>query len=574
MDYSIGVKIHNRFTVVLTDAKTGEVKQTAKAENIVCNTFLPYCIMSEMIRLDSYYNQSGMRSIVLGTGTGTPSVTDRFLFNQLIAYSGIPVSPGWTRKRLDENTCSYTVTVTADENTANGNLTEIGLGESHTYNESSTGWGTSSCGIYTHALFTDSEGNPITITKTNSDRLSITAIIYGTVITNNTDVYVCINSRTKNSSIIACDPRIPYVTGDDLYTTFDSSIIQSLTKAFQYEYVYCYPMTLPVYSAKSLLSLSTSYSKNVSTRTVRNETTTRVLANQSNFKNPTTTMIRSFRCNGVFTYLPNANIYPGRQFTLTTTADGQSTGFNFKIPELRTTDVEVYINDVLQSADTYTFSGLDYTHVQGWKSFDSLYLSSFDLTAVKNDESGSTGLQYYLAHPVFNGIYDYYSRTTSNSEVGIFIYDFKTEYTVSAVGKYLPTGVYTEAATRFVPRLYYSNDKENWTQVTGLWNAVSNYLAAANISTPNGYLSVTPISARYWKVENPVIRTKNVRSDSIAELACSLVFGDPKPQLQFNTAPPEGATITVKAYCDYPIKNSNWIVEPGMTFDLTIAMAD
>ena len=34
MDVNFGVKLHNRFDAVVTDAKTGEVKQVAKAENV------------------------------------------------------------------------------------------------------------------------------------------------------------------------------------------------------------------------------------------------------------------------------------------------------------------------------------------------------------------------------------------------------------------------------------------------------------------------------------------------------------------------------------------------------------
>lgn len=574
MQINIGVTIHNRFDLVLTDAKTGEVKQTAKAENLVCDTFIPYCAMGVMITSQYNRNQSGMRSIVLGTGTGTPSVTDTRMFNQIASYVGIPYYPGWTRTRLDAHTSSFTATVTADENTANGNLTEIGLGEAHSYDYETYGWETYTVGIYTHALFTDSEGNPITITKTNADRLTITATIYGTVTTNSAgnSLYVLTNYRNVNSSKISCDPRIDYVQGDGVYNTFTNSILGNINGSVNSS-VNAYPFTLPTYGARSIIGLgSTTVTKNTSTNTVRGTTTARILADDGNFKYPTTTMIRSFTCNAIMICLPNASVYPSKQLTIDKIADGVTTDFNFGIPELNTNNVEVYINDVLQASNTYTFNGRDYTHIQGWKSYDTLYLDSFDYSSIYYS-SGSYSNYHKLAFPVFIGPTDNYSRSVSATEKGIFIYDFKTNYTVSAIGKYLPTGVYTYGTpTKFVPKIYYSNDKETWTEITGLWDSVDTYINADNIGSSNPYKQITPVSARYWKVENPVIRIySNESSAERYQLCCSIAFDDPKPQLHFNTAPPAESTVRIKAYCDYPIKNSNWIVEPGMTFDLTIA---
>lgn len=578
MSANIRLDIHNRFDLVLTDATTGAIKQTAKAENLVCDTFLPYCAMGDIIVSSYNRNQPGMRSIVLGTGTGTPSVTDRVLFNMLVAYYGIPTSPGWTQKRLNENTYSFTATVTADENTANGLLTEIGLGESHAYSSTDYGWSTSSStGIYTHALFTDSEGNPITIKKTNADRLTITATIYGTVVPNNTNnsVYAFINSRNITSSKIACDPRIPYVDGDGVYTsTFTNSILGSLPNSMT-QNIYGYPVSLPIYSVASCLSLGQSTSsKDVSTYTARATTTSRILANQQNYTYPTTVMVKSFSCDGIKVILPNASVYPPKQLTLSRIADGETTDFNFGVPELMVNDVEVYIDNVRQNSNTYTFNGRDYTHIQGWKSYDSLYLDNFDYTAIRYTSSVGNNDDKLLLPLPFNIGY-YYSNIPTASEVGVFMYDFKSNYTVSAVGKYIPAGVSSSNPAVAVPKLYYSNDKVSWTEVTGLWESVSAYINAPQISDENPYIQISPISARYWKVENPAIKSR-IYGDSSGnpvtrELSCSIAFDNPKPQLKFNTPPPANSTITIKAYCEYPIKNSNWIVEPGMTFDLTIA---
>lgn len=576
MQSNMGISIHNKFELTLTDAKTGELKQTAYAENIVCNTFLNYCVMGRSIApTPSGYRSihPGMEALVLGTGTGTPAVTDAYMFQIITAYMGLRANSKWARTRINENTYSYTATVVADENTANGDLTEIGLGESCYYD--SAGWSDYNVGIYTHALFTDSEGNPIVISKKSTDRLTITATIYGTVTPSNNgnSVYIPTNARSAESSKIACDPRIPYVPGDSVFTsTVDNSILGSWGNiSSNYTSASVYPDTLRVLNSRMAFSISATITQDNTTHTARATTDTRILADQSNMRYPSTIMIRSLRCNGVSVSLPNAVVYPPKQLTIERVADGIQTDFNLGIPELNPNNVEVYIGNELQPTNSYTFNGKDYTHIQAWSSFDTLYLDSFDYTSI-NYTSGSTTYFHHLMFPVYNGPVDSYSRTTTANEKGIFIYDFKSNYTVSAVGKYLPTGIYGVDNTRFVPKLYYSNDKENWTEVNGLWDSVSTYASAPNITAANPYIQINPISARYWKVVNPVIRCyDSVRDANDSQLCCSIAFDDPKPQLHFNNPPSAESTITIKAYCDYPIKNSNWIVEPGMTFDVTIS---
>lgn len=572
MDIIVGVKIHNRFDAILTDAKTGTVKQVAKAENIVCDTFLNNCEMDVYVIYHNY-TLYGMQSIVLGTGTGTPKTTDTVLFSQLCHYYGIPYSPGWTRTRIDATKCSFTASITADENTANGNLTEIGLGESARRYSDAAGWDFTQVGIYTHALFTDSEGNPIVIKKTNADKLTITATIYSDVMVDNqgNSAYILTNYRNIYSSVVACDPRIPYVTGDGLYGSYNASVLGSLSGALG-STISFYPMTLPIYNAIKVGGQNTEISKDVNTHTWRATSKDRVLADRINYVYPPTYEIKSLMCGSIQVHLPNEAVYPAKQLTLSAIADGTTADFNFGIPQLNTEDVNVYIDDVLQNKSTYTFNGVDYTHIQGWKSFDSLYLDSFDLTAV-NWYPGDYNNYYRTAWPVFNGSTDYSNREVAASEIGIYVYDFKSDYTVTAVGKYLPTGIITYGTpTKFVPRLYYSSDKENWTQVTGLWDSVSAYQNSNNISTVGGYISIEPISARYWKVENPIVRIGSSEiSNERKQLCCSIAFDDPKPQLRFNFVPSAGATIKITAYCPYPIKNANWIIESGMTFDVTIA---
>lgn len=142
---NFGIKLHNRFDILLTDGVTGEVKQTAKAENVVCDTYWEHL----------FSNRSNINYVQVGTGTGTPNRTDTRLFRYL-SYKSVNL----TVSNIDKNNWKATQTITLSENEWVGSLTEIGLSSTTgTYSDSY---------IFTHAMFTDSEGHPITIRKTNA----------------------------------------------------------------------------------------------------------------------------------------------------------------------------------------------------------------------------------------------------------------------------------------------------------------------------------------------------------------------------------------------------------------------
>ena len=155
------VKLHNHYEVDVI-GPDGIVKQHAVADNIVLNNF--WTMLSR-----SAYSVYG---IAMGTGTGTPAATDTALFNQKFIYDG-----GISKLAASEAfpTCAYTYKTTVPASASYvGELTEIGI--RGRYNPSS--WTSI---LWTHALLKDTEGNPITITKTDIDVLTVTLTIYLTL---------------------------------------------------------------------------------------------------------------------------------------------------------------------------------------------------------------------------------------------------------------------------------------------------------------------------------------------------------------------------------------------------------
>lgn len=148
------VNLHNRFDVEVRDAVTGELKQEAKAFNMVLDA-----MWTRLCGGSSYFDY-----IQFGTGTGSLAPTRTGLFTYLnykaavndTLVKAIPNS-SWKRK-----------IVLNPEEFVGAVLTEVGI----SYSSGST--------LVTHAMLEDAEGNPISITKTATDIITIYATVFVT----------------------------------------------------------------------------------------------------------------------------------------------------------------------------------------------------------------------------------------------------------------------------------------------------------------------------------------------------------------------------------------------------------
>ena len=146
------VRLHNRFDIEVRDAKTGELKQQAQAENIILTG-----LWALLIGGSSFFT-----NIAYGTGTGTLSAARTTLFNHLgykAAGNGVLVdnlkTDGWA---------SYRQSIVLSETEHVGAvLSEVGIG---------------SATIYTHAMLKDMNNNAVTIEKTALNIITIYATVY------------------------------------------------------------------------------------------------------------------------------------------------------------------------------------------------------------------------------------------------------------------------------------------------------------------------------------------------------------------------------------------------------------
>ena len=156
MEIKQNVNIHNRFDVHVDNIETGEHRE-----------FVGYNIILDQMWTRLCTGNSYFSHIHFGTGTGTPTPDRTSLFSHLGTKSAsteetikaFPVS-SWKRK-----------IVLNPEEYVGRTITEVGIA-----------YGSSASNLVTHAMLKDSEGNPISITKTSTDVVTIYATVFITLV--------------------------------------------------------------------------------------------------------------------------------------------------------------------------------------------------------------------------------------------------------------------------------------------------------------------------------------------------------------------------------------------------------
>lgn len=172
VDAKLNASIHNRFDIEVIDAKTGEIKQRAQAENVICNQ-----LWTRLFTPATYY----FNYIHYGTGAGTPSASDTSLFTFLNAISIESTFPSVQNVDWENSVFSRRRQIQLSESTSVGAvITEVGIGYSN-----------AASSLCTHAMLKDMNGNQISIEKTSTDIINIyaTIFIHGPVYTDGVSWY-------------------------------------------------------------------------------------------------------------------------------------------------------------------------------------------------------------------------------------------------------------------------------------------------------------------------------------------------------------------------------------------------
>ena len=514
MKLDVKSTIHNHFDIELID-KNDNVKQTAHAYNVVTNYFYT--------RHNAGYG-TRLTNICLGTGTGTPSVTDTRLFTELYSCrDGGSVS---MLNRIDDLNYSFTVSYTFSENEAIGLITEIGIGDwwnNHWTDNIQFGE------LCTHAMITDAEGHVISVDKTNRDRLHVTATLYISINLPNyyKQLPFCTGglvwSRNQENTVTEIDwndnPNfwINWLCGIGNVTGIaDRGIRFGLAEGQPIEYRRYNEVGYGLASAE----ITNGF------RLAINGT-----PDSGDFPSDHTFQLKELKTPFGLISLGDATIFPQLPLELTLPADGTQTGFNFGIPSLLT-PTAVYINDVLQSPSSYTWNGIDYTFLNTeWESTNARYLKRVTGSCVRGN---------------FFGIAVCYNGATigvNSSDLGA-IFDFGEVITLRKV--------FANNASSYADHsVEVSTDGNTWTTYTVTTDKLNRILDID-----------PPIAARYVRY--------TVLNDETTLPWMMLCKGT--PQLEFNTAPIAGSIIKIETASKYPIKNANWKIDQ-FVMDVTISRA-
>lgn len=498
---SIDAKVHNHFDFVVQNAKTGEVKQTARAYNVVTDKFFEYVIM----------NHNSLYYIALGTGSGEPAVTDTRLFAQIIKKQATEIETvkayptSYTKKKI---VLEPTECVGAD-------ITEVGF------------WGyyyqfSAHSDLMSHAMLKDAEGNPIVVHKTAEDIITVYATFYVTIGTETGGEYVLpspnnnaiLSAIFNNSSIYAAmtlgmSPNVP--TADNLANT---NVLGSGYKN--------------VFRSADVDNLQWVFGL---TRWNYNEGNNHVVS-----------------CIGAPTLavwpLPNPNVMANIELTNIQigNGDGVTTEFTCPIP------IVVEGSEVLRVDGVLMKPGEDYEfdYFNNSAKYIELYASSDPYTY---DVSGGNGRQN-------NSNYSQFYRfgawcNTAYSEIidaaHPLVFDFRKSIPVNQLN--MDSGaVHMMSGSTAIMSLEYSNDGEQWTEFCNTGTAQN----VRNVSV--NYHSDTTINARYWRI--------CTTAGSIVGLTrCGFRWGYVSPGIRFKTPPAEGAAITMNCEIDRPLKNENWMLD-------------
>jgi hypothetical protein len=507
------LKIHNRFDVSVVDAETGFEKQTAVAYNVVTDNFF----RSRLLGSPRGRTEDLLTYMSFGSGSGVPVKTDTTLFTHvgrkyvttLGTVFDYPTS--YTQKRIR---------LEATENVG-ANITEVGLEASY------RGTFDNYYYLMTHAMLQDSEGNQISILKTDTDVIYITATFYCTTTLSGFGEGAIYPPADKNM-----------LTNWILTGTMDSNLMFS---------------RFPLSSSIELEQKFHGSKSNGLSSGTGNMDTLRLDA-------PVITFLDTEYNNQIIKHIgipgagavtfPNHDIFPPyavNQIALGT-GDGISTAFSLKAPLIMSGSETIIVNGVQQVKDVdYT---IDYESNCGdwYENYHSAAFSCKDTNiAFGNLKTITPSSNYYRDPLAWWSFYDntfYPSYCEVTSEIPILI-DFKEKKECNTL-KIELISIPTTQLDNLV--IEYSDDGVVWDRVS---STRTNQIWKWNV-----------VSARYWRVyiqnyswiyslsNSPVTRDGK-------SYGCSFFLGKTVPGLKFTSPPAEGASIEASYSLEYPFKTAN-----------------
>lgn len=498
------VSIHNRFDIEMIDANTGKVKQQAYAENIVLDA-----LWARLLSPNTYFN-----NIHYGTGTGTLVASRTSLFSFLgakAASSDVSINFNY-----EEGWFSFQKSIKLLETEHIGaTLTEVGIG-----------YGSSSGNLVTHAQLKDMNGNPISITKSDTDIINI----YATVFVHwNPNGYEngAINFAPIYSDFIKSSNRygirfFTFLAG--LESPPPTGVIFTVGEPFrQYASV-----NEAVAGAKTAVFTYSAAQRKISINPIRLEADA--------FNSEAGLQGVSFAYKQTVSYqLCSLGFKIGKRFPSTivgeaiATADGTTKDFATAFPFV-TSGSNIYVDGLEQTAGVTIYEDIPNNKNIG------PYMRVLKLVEPPNAQA------FYVPTPGQSN-----SLGNSNITGGECIFE----------NPYYLLGLDSYCASRLI--VYTSDDMETWTQIS-----------ATSHSSAAGLYTAVPSehkNKRFWKIVSRGNNNGNGSQNSgMTSIFCN--YFDNYKNIHFESPPPEGAVITADYTTETVAKDENHVFD--FSFEISL----
>lgn len=501
------MSIKNEYMLELYD-KDGKLKDKAYAYNLVTNNLWKQFFSSSC---------APFLRIHIGTGSGTPSTADRLLFNFLAAADTSRKSINYA---YPTSTAVYTATFPASASSV-GTLTEVGF--------SRAGSNTDKL-LTTHAMLQDSEGNPITINKTDTDTLIVTATVHVTV----TAIEPFILPPAPSSSV--CNLILTNGTSIDPKTSM-------------------YALASKAYPNRSqIASIGTGYwSPDYANRCFK-WSTQRIRASTGN-----NCYINCIGAASIgYVNLPNESIFPAYELQPMSvgTGDGATTSFTCPIPdfventEVITVDGVELTRNVDYTVDPIGNSTLNASAISAYSNFASnLYGGIYDSNVDLAYQFGIRALSFY---GYYFGTQDkalYFDLGQEKACNALFI----DSLAIASAGPLSPVSC--------TVTLEYSLDGSTWQTACSVNSQCvgADYLHNLSSNYKNILTKFEPISARYWRIY--ASGSSYIHSEGLGSGGGNSFFGYVGDGIVFKEPPAEGAEIKIKATINRPYKTSDYLID-------------
>lgn len=554
------VKLHNFFTIEVRDATSGELKQTARAENIVLNNFFKHLGYLEYSASAPFHN-----TIAIGRGTGTLDRTRTTLFNEITKRAATLIDIG-----IEGYVGRVVREISIGPTEFNGEtITEVGfvrvLGGSVLYHE-------------THAFLQDSEGAQISVLKTDTDIVTIRGTFYVTAAPGtglgSTGIY--------NTSILSTLQRV--LLGEPAYnpTTWKRYFAGRWPITGMFEMArWLQKFTSDLWNAdKNMYARAAEFRTigdvyidyNVNCWDLDTMTITVPLLSLVDTSYPN----QVFRCIGGtagVVNLPNHDFFPPYHIVGKSigAGDGATLSFNIGVPVIMPDTEVIYVDGVAKTKGTDYSIEYDNNCVDMYENFFSCQYGAFSDNVnfgTAKSQTPATGSARRdpllwcagLVGPTSPSAINVFPAEVNITEADPIWFDFlepKRCNIMKVVGPTIPAAQIDNVV------IEYSTDNETWTAVSGKTRSLQEY-------------RWTFAEARYWRVyipsytwAYPISSTSYGKTVNGVTYYATFFLGAQTPGLTFLSPPANNAVITADMDIDVIFKTANnilrfqWSMEVG-----------